>query len=89
VLDLNGDGYADVVANDNSRVTERTPDGTPGVNVFFSPSDPATGEGTHVKIENEYAMNGCVGGDMNVDGRPDVVCTGAGGMIRWYENLGQ
>jgi hypothetical protein len=34
-------------------------------------------------------MNGCVGGDMNVDGRPDVVCTGAGGMIRWYENLGQ
>ena len=61
---------------------------TPGVNVFFSPSDPATGEWTHVKIEDEYAMNGCVGADINVDGRPDIVCTGGGGMIRWYENMG-
>jgi hypothetical protein len=25
---------------------------------------------------------------MNEDGRPDLVCTGSGGMIRWYENLG-
>lgn len=89
VLDLNGDGYADIVANDNSRVTERSPNATPGVDVFFSPSDPATGEWTHVRIDSEYAMNGCVGGDMNNDGRADLVCTGAGGKIRWYENLGQ
>jgi hypothetical protein len=89
VLDLNGDGYADIVANDNSRVSERNPNGTPGVNVFFSPQDPATGEWTHTRIESEAAMNGCVGGDMNEDGRPDIVCTGGGGVIRWYENLGQ
>jgi hypothetical protein len=89
VLDLNGDGFADIVANDNSRVSERNPNGTPGVNVFFSPTDPATGEWTHIRIENEYAMNGCVGGDMNLDGRADVICTGGGGKIRWYENLGQ
>jgi hypothetical protein len=89
VLDLNADGYADVVANDNSRVSERNPNGTPGVDVFFSPADPATGEWTHQRSETEYAMNGCVGGDMNQDGRPDLICTGAGGMIRWYENLGQ
>jgi hypothetical protein len=88
VEDLNGDGYADIIANDNSRVTENNPDGTPGVNVFFSPSDPATGEWTHVKIEDEYAMNGCVATDINVDSRPDIVCTGGGGMIRWYENMG-
>jgi hypothetical protein len=89
VLDLNGDGYADIIANDNSRVTERNPNGTPGVHVFFSPSDPATGEWIYSKIESEAAMNSCVGGDMNEDGRPDLICTGAGGVIRWYENLGE
>jgi len=89
VLDLNGDGYADIIANDNSRVSERNPNATPGVDVFFSPTDPATGEWTHVRIDSEYGMNGCVGGDMNNDGRPDVVCTGSGAKIRWYENLGQ
>ena len=88
VLDLNGDGRADIVANDNSRVTQNLPDATPGVHVFFSPDDPATGEWTYSRIEDEYAMNGCVGGDMNQDGLPDIVCTGGGGKIRWYENLG-
>ncbi|MCH7857676.1 MAG: VCBS repeat-containing protein [Gemmatimonadetes bacterium] len=88
VLDLNGDGYADIVANDQSRMTTRNPDGTPGVHVFFSPEDPATGEWIYRRIETESAMNGCVGGDMNEDGRPDLICTGGGGKIIWYENLG-
>ena len=26
--------------------------------------------------------------DFNQDGRLDLVCTGNGGAIRWYENLG-
>jgi hypothetical protein len=34
-------------------------------------------------------MNGCVAGDMNDEGCPDIVCAGPGGMIRWYENLGE
>ena len=89
VLDLNGDSRADIVANDNGRVRANNPDATPGVHVFFSPEDPATGEWSHRRIETESAMNGCVGGDMNQDGRPDLICTGAGGVIRWYENLGQ
>ncbi len=89
VLDLNGDGRADIIANDNSRVSERNPNATPGVHVFFSPDDPATGEWIYSRIESDAAMNSCVGGDMNEDGRPDIICTGAGGMIRWYENLGQ
>jgi len=89
VVDLNGDGYADIIANDNSSVSERSPNGTPGVHVFFSPQDPATGEWIYSRIESEYAMNGCVAGDMNEDGRADLICTGRGGMIRWYENLGQ
>jgi hypothetical protein len=88
VADLNGDGRADIIANDNSRVTENNPDGTPGVHVFFSPDDPATGEWIYSRIESEAAMNGCVTGDMNEDGRIDLVCTGGGGVIRWYENLG-
>ncbi len=88
VLDLNDDGLADIVANDNSRVTERNPNATPGVHVFYSPEDPATGDWIYQRIESEAAMNSCVGGDMNEDGRPDLICTGAGGMIRWYENLG-
>lgn len=88
VLDLNGDGRADVVANDNGRVTANNPGATPGVHVFFSPEDPATGEWGYSRIESGAAMNSCVGGDMNLDGRPDLVCTGAGGFIRWYENLG-
>ena len=89
VLDLNGDGRVDIVANDNSRLTRNNPDATPGVHVFFSPEDPATGEWSYSRIESEAAMNGCVGGDMNGDGRPDIVCTGGGGVIRWYENLGR
>ncbi len=89
VADLNGDGRADIIANDNSRVTENNPNGSPGVHVFFSPDDPATGEWIYSRIETEAAMNGCVTGDMNEDGRMDLVCTGGGGVIRWYENLGQ
>ncbi|MCH7932643.1 MAG: VCBS repeat-containing protein [Gemmatimonadetes bacterium] len=89
MVDLNGDGRADIIANDRSRVTEDNPNGTPGVHVFFSPDDPATGEWIHSRIETEYGMNGCVTGDMNQDDRPDIICAGPGGMIRWYENLGE
>jgi len=89
VLDLNGDGRADIVANDNSRVTERSPNATPGVHVFFSPEDPATDRWSYARIESDAAMNGCVGGDMNRDGWTDLVCTGAGGWLRWYENQGR
>ena len=88
VLDVNGGGRVDIVANDNSRPTENNPNATSGVQVFFSPDDPATGEWTYSRIESETAMNSCVDGDMNQDGRPDLVWTGRGGMIRWYENLG-
>ena len=88
VVDLNGDGRDDVVANDNSRVTEQNPKGTPGVHVFFAPADAATGEWQYRRIEDKAAMNSCVGADVNGDHRPDLVCTGAGGAIRWYENKG-
>jgi hypothetical protein len=88
VVDLNGDGRDDVVANDNGRVTPQNPNGTPGVHVFFAPADPATGEWQHVRIEDKLAMNSCVAADLNGDHRPDLVCTGAGGAIRWYENKG-
>jgi hypothetical protein len=88
VADLNGDGRADVIANDNSRVSERTPNATPGVHVFYAPDDPVTGEWKYQRLEDKSGMNGCVVADMNNDRRPDVVCTGGGGVTRWYENMG-
>jgi hypothetical protein len=58
------------------------------VHVFYSPSDPATGEWAYERIESEDAMNGCVGADLDGDGRVDLVCAGSGGYVKWYQNLG-
>jgi hypothetical protein len=87
VVDLNGDGRDDIVANDNGTVNPRNPNATPGVHVFYAPEDPATGEWRYQRIEDKLAMNSCVAGDMNGDKRIDLVCTGAGGAVRWYENV--
>jgi hypothetical protein len=87
VVDLNDDGRSDVVANDNSRVTPQRARATPGIHVFYAPADAVKGEWTYDRIEDELAMNGCVGADINGDKRTDLVCTGAGGAVRWYENL--
>jgi FG-GAP-like repeat/FG-GAP repeat len=88
VVDLNGDGRDDVVANANNRVTEQNPNAAPGVHVFFAPADAASGEWTYRRIEDKAAMNSCVGADVNGDKKMDLVCTGAGGALRWYENKG-
>jgi hypothetical protein len=88
VVDLNGDGRDDVVANANNRVTEQNPNAAPGVHVFFAPADAAGGEWTYRRIEDKAAMNSCVGADVNGDKKMDLVCTGAGGALRWYENKG-
>ena len=89
VVDLNGDGRDDVIANDNGRVSPQNPNATPGVHVFFAPGDPVAGEWIYRRIEDKSAMNSCVGADLNGDRRNDIVCTGAGGVVRWYENTNQ
>ena len=81
VADLNGDGRDDVIANDNNRTSG-------GVHVFYAPEDPAAGQWLYQKIEEKLAMNSCVAVDLNADRRADLVCTGNGGVIRWYENRG-
>jgi hypothetical protein len=81
VADLNGDGRSDVIANDNSR-------NAGGVHVFCAPDAPANGEWRYQRDEDGAAMNSCVAADLNGDSRLDLVCTGGGGVIRWYENLG-
>ena len=88
VVDLNGDGRDDVVANDNGQVSQRNPNATPGVHVFYAPDDAATGEWRYQRLEDKQAMNSCVGADLNNDRKLDLVCTGAGAAIRWYENTG-
>jgi hypothetical protein len=88
VADLNGDGRSDIVANDNSRVTPQRATASPGVHVFYAPDDPVNGEWTYQRLEDKSAMNSCVGVDINGDRRIDLVCTGAGAVTRWYENIG-
>ncbi len=91
VVDLNGDGRDDIVANDNSRgPTQNNPNGViGGVHVFYAPDKAATGEWTYQRVEDKAAMNSCVATDINGDRRPDLVCGGAGGAVRWYENKGK
>lgn len=89
VADLNADGRDDVIANDNSRPTPNNPSAPAGgVHVFYAPDNAATGEWTYQKID-DTAMNCCVSADLNGDTRLDLVCTGNGAFIRWYENLGK
>ena len=90
VVDLNGDGRDDVVANDNSGPNQRNPN-TPvgGVHVFYAPEDPVNGQWVYQCLDDTKAMNGCVSADMNNDKKADLVCTGAGAVVRWYENLGK
>jgi hypothetical protein len=57
--------------------------------VFFAPDDAAAGEWTYRRIENQAGMNSCVAVDINADKRPDLVCGGAGGSVKWYENRGK
>ena len=91
VVDLNGDGRDDIVANDNARgATQNNPNApTGGVHVFFAPEDAAKGEWQYVRLEDKFGMNSCVGVDINKDKRNDLVCGGASGVVRWYENKGK
>jgi hypothetical protein len=90
VVDLNGDGRDDVVANDNSRPTQNNPNAPfGGVHVFYAPDDVANGEWIYRRIEDKAGMNSCVGVDINNDKRNDLVCGGASGAVRWYENKGR
>jgi hypothetical protein len=90
VVDLNGDGRDDIVANDNAVKTQRNPDGPMGgVHVFYAPEDAAKGEWTYQRLEDAAGMNSCVGVDINNDKRKDLVCGGASGIVRWYENKGR
>lgn len=91
VIDLNGDGRDDLIANDNARgATQNNPNApTGGVHVFFAPDDAAKGEWAYLRLEDKLGMNSCVGVDINQDKRNDLVCGGAGGVVRWYENKGK
>jgi Rieske Fe-S protein len=70
--------------------SQRNPDGPMGgVHVFYAPEDAAKGEWTYQRLEDQAGMNSCVGVDINNDKRKDLVCGGASGIVRWYENKGR
>ena len=87
---LKSDGSIVVDVPRSVRVAGVTPGsgGEPGLTARTNASF-ATGEWTYRRIEDKSAMNSCVGVDVNGDKRMDLVCTGAGGAIRWYENVGK
>lgn len=90
VIDLNGDGRDDVIANDNSRPTPNNPHAPiGGVHVFYAPDDAEKGAWIYQRVEDKAAMNSCVGVDINNDKRNDLVCGGGSGIVRWYENKGR
>jgi len=42
-----------------------------------APNDATAGEWVYQRVEDGFGMNGCVGGDINNDRRPDLICTGS------------
>ena len=91
VADLNGDGRDDIVANDNSRgPTPNNPNAMPGgVHLFYAPDNAATGEWKYQRLDDKAGMNSCMAVDLNADQKTDLVCGGASGVVRWYENKGK
>ncbi|MEO8682096.1 MAG: VCBS repeat-containing protein [Vicinamibacterales bacterium] len=91
VADLNGDGRDDIIANDNARgPTANNPNASiGGVHVFYAPDNAATGEWKYQRLDDKAGMNSCVAVDLNADRRIDLVCGGASGIVKWYENKGR
>ena len=82
VGDFNGDGLDDIVAADRGKGKS--------VHVFYAQDDRGERWEHHVIDDGGMAGSGCVGADMNGDGRLDVVCIGSTtGNLKWYENLGK
>lgn len=91
VADLNGDGRDDIIANDNARgPTQNNPNAAiGGVHVFYAPDNAATSEWTYQRLDDKAGMNSCIAVDLNNDKKIDLVCGGATGIIKWYENKGK
>ena len=90
VVDLNGDGRDDIVANDNSRVDAAEPERHAGACTSFSPRPTRRpGNGNIAGSRTKPAMNSCVGVDINGDRTCPIWCAPApAASIRWYENKG-
>jgi len=83
VGDFNGDGLDDIVAGDRARGKVASS------HLFFAQDDTATQWHHEVLDHLGMSASGCAVGDMNRDGRLDIVMIGgATHNIKWYENLG-
>lgn len=79
VADFDGDGRDEIVAGERR--------GRRGVYLYAA--DPASPAWTRQTVdEGDMAAAGCDVGDMNADGRLDIVCTGTSTEnVKWYENV--
>ena len=79
--DLNRDGRDEIIAGYRGQ----------GRSVYIFSAEDSKGSRWRRQTLDEggIAAAGCAVGDLNEDGRPDVVCIGAAtANLKWYENLG-
>ena len=80
LADFNGDGRDDIVAGDRGKGAS--------VHVFYAEDDDGNQWRRQVIDQGGMAASGCTTGDLNDDGRADIVCIGSStGNMKWYENM--
>src|SRR6185369_15377095 len=86
--DMNGDGRPDIVVSE-----ERYPGPDPDASMYWfeAPKDPKQPNWKRHTLVTQYSMNSMDVGDMDRDGRPDiVVCEhkGTNQKVQIFQNLG-
>jgi hypothetical protein len=74
VTDVNGDGFPDLFVSDPSRITFST-----SVSLFYGMSDGSLGNEARLYSSSTLGQLRIAAGDLNMDGKPDVVLSSSAG----------